>query len=207
MGSKANAMNWADTAALGTLTLVSAPSKLEKADRAFLESQIVATADRYLEDAASDGYGVPMESAGYVWGSNSGILNNAIILAVAYDATKKAAYRDAVTGAMDYLLGYNGLRKSFVTGYGAFPVSHPHHRVWANDPDSGYVAPPPGVVAGGPDKNIQDPEMKSAHLSGAPISKRYVDLIGSFATNEVCINWNAPLAWVSNWLNIQYSGN
>ena len=206
-GKKANAMNWADTAALGTLTLVSAPSKLEKADRAYLESQIVATADRYLEDAASDGYGVPMESAGYVWGSNSGILNNAIILAVAYDATKKAAYRDAVTRAMDYLLGYNGLRKSFITGYGTYPVSHPHHRVWANDPDSGYVAPPPGVVAGGPNKNIQDPEMKSAHLSDAPISKRYIDLIGSFATNEVCINWNAPLAWVSNWLNMQYYGN
>ena len=106
-----------------------------------------------------------MEAAGFLWGSNGGILNNAIILAVAYDLTKKAAYRDAVTRAMDYLLGYNGLRKSFVTGYGTYPVSHPHHRVWANDPDSGYVAPPPGVVAGGPNKNIQDPEMKSAHLS------------------------------------------
>src|SRR5208283_3676239 len=33
-GKRANAMNWGDTAALGTLTLVSAPSKLEKADRA-----------------------------------------------------------------------------------------------------------------------------------------------------------------------------
>jgi endoglucanase len=201
---KANAMNWSDTAALGTLTLVSAASKLPKDDRAFLKSQIVAAADRYLGDSGAGGYGVPMESIGYVWGSNSGILNNAIILAVAYDETKKAAYRDAVVRAMDYLLGYNGLRKSFVTGYGAYPVSHPHHRVWANDPDAGYVPPPPGVVAGGPNKNIEDPEMKSAHLSNASIAKRYRDLIGSFATNEVCINWNAPLAWVSNWLNIQY---
>jgi endoglucanase len=199
-------MNWSDTAALGTLTLVAATSKLEKADRASLESQIVATADRYLDEAAKVGYGAPIDSSGYVWGSNSGILNNAIILAVAYDATKKAAYRNAVVRAMDYLLGYNGLRKSFITGYGTYSVNHPHHRVWANDPDSGYVAPPPGVVAGGPNKNIQDPEMKSAHLSGASISKRYVDLIGSFASNEVCINWNAPLAWVANWLNLQYGG-
>jgi endoglucanase len=206
-GKKANAMSWSDTAALGSLTLVSAASKLEKADRSYLESQIVRSADRYLDEVAKGGYGVPLEPSGYVWGSNGGMLNNAIILAVAYDATKKAAYRDAVLRAMDYLLGYNGLRRSFITGYGAFPVMHPHHRLWANDPDDGYVAPPPGVVAGGPDKSIQDPEMKSAHLSGAPIAKRYLDLIGSFATNEVAINWNAPLAWVANWLDIQYGGN
>ena len=147
-----------------------------------------------------------MESSGFVWGSNSGILNNAIILALAYDATGKAPYRDVVGRAMDYLLGYNALRKSFITGYGINPVLHPHHRLWANDPESGFVAPPPGVVAGGPNRDIQDPEMKAAGLSGLPIAKRYLDRIGSFATNEVCINWNAPLAWVSNWLNIQYGG-
>jgi endoglucanase len=147
-----------------------------------------------------------MEPAGFVWGSNSGILNNAIILALAYDRTNKAAYRDAVVRAMDYLLGYNGMRKSFITAYGINPVAHPHHRVWANDPSSGYPPPPPGLVAGGPNKDIQDPEMKSARLSGKPISKRYLDIIGSFATNEVCLNWNAPLAWVSNWLNFRYGG-
>ena len=206
-GKRASAMTWSDTAALGDLTLLSAASKLEKADRASLESQIARTADRYLDEVDKGGYGAPLEPSGYVWGSNGGVLNNAIILAVAYDETKKAVYRDAVARAMDYLLGYNALRRSFITGYGAFSVKHPHHRVWANDPDAGYVASPPGVVAGGPNKNIQDPEMKSAHLSGAPIAKRYLDVIGSFATNEIAINWNAPLAWVANWLNFQYGGN
>jgi len=205
-GENSNAMNWGDTAALGVISLVSAPSNLAKADRSYFLTQIVATADRYLDEVARDGYGVPMESSGFVWGSNSGILNNAIILALAYDATGKAPYRDVVGRAMDYLLGYNALRKSFITGYGINPVLHPHHRLWANDPESGFVAPPPGVVAGGPNRDIQDPEMKAAGLSGLPIAKRYLDRIGSFATNEVCINWNAPLAWVSNWLNIQYGG-
>jgi endoglucanase len=73
--------------------------------------------------------------------------------------------------------------------------------VWANDPDSGYVAPPPGLVAGGPDKNIEDPEAKSARLSSLPIAKRYLDVLGSFSTNEVALNWNAPLVWVTNWLS------
>jgi len=203
---KASAMSWSDTAALGAISLISAASGLGKSDRATLSSRILETADRYLEDASRGGYGIPMESSGYVWGSNSVLLNNAIILALAYDATKKVAYRDAVGRAMDYLLGYNGLRRSFVTGYGSFSVYHPHHRLWANDPDSGYVAPPPGVVAGGPDKTIEDPEMKAARLTGAPIAKRYLDVLGSFATNEVCINWNAPLAWVANWMDMQYGG-
>jgi endoglucanase len=201
---KASAMSWSDTAALGTISLISAPSALDETDRGFLVSQILQTADRYLDDAAKIGYGAPLEVGGYVWGSNSGVLNNAIILALAYDATKRPEYRDAVARAMDYLLGYNGLRKSFITGYGIDPTVHPHHRLWANDPASGYVAPPPGVLAGGPDKNIDDPEMRSARLSGEPIAKRYLDLIGSFATNEVCINWNAPLAWIANWLDAQY---
>jgi endoglucanase len=197
----ANSMSWGSTAALGTITLLSAPSKLPKADRSALESQIVAAADSYLAEAVKPGYGVPMDYSGYVWGSNGGVLNNAMILAIACDITKKAAYRDAVAGAMDYLLGYNGLRRSFITGYGAYPVAHPHHRVWANDPDAGYVAPPPGIVAGGPDRSIEDPEMKAARVSSMPIAKRYLDVLGSFATNEVAINWNAPLVWVSDWLS------
>lgn len=205
-GKKPTAMDWSNTAALGVISLVSSPSKIAKADRSYLTSQIVAAADRYLEEVARGGYGIPMESAGFVWGSNGGLLNNSIILALAYDSTGKAPYRDGVGKVLDYLLGYNALRKSFITGYGINPVLHPHHRLWANDPDSGYVAAPPGVVAGGPNKDIQDPEMTAAGLSGLPIAKRYLDRIGSFATNEVTINWNAPLAWVTNWLNIQYGG-
>jgi endoglucanase len=145
-----------------------------------------------------------MEGSGFVWGSNSGVLNNAMILAIAYDVTKKKEYRDAVLRATNYLLGYNTLKRSFVTGYGVCNVYHPHHRIWANDSDAGYVGPPPGVVAGGPNQNIEDPEMTAAKLAELPIAKRYLDTIGSFATNEVCLNWNAPLAWVANWLDMQY---
>jgi len=204
--TKANAMGWADTAALGAISLISARTgKVAKADVSAFASRITATADRYLKDAAKPGYGVPMNESGYVWGSNSGVLNNAIILAVAYDLKKKSEYRDAVVRAMDYILGYNGLRRSFVTGYGVHSVYHPHHRVWANDPDSGYVAPPPGVLAGGPNQKLEDPEMEAAKLGSLPVGKRYLDVIGSYATNEVCLNWNAPLAWVANWLELQYN--
>jgi endoglucanase len=206
-GRGPSAMSWSDTAALGAISLLSSrQAKLAAPDRAALAAQLLAAADRYLEAAGRNAYGAPIGAEGYLWGSNSIVLNDAIVLALAYDLTKKAPYRDAVLGSMDYILGYNALRRSFVTGYGACPPLHPHHRVWANDPDSGFVAPPPGVLAGGPDKSVEDPEMKAAGLSGLPIAKRYVDLLGSFATNEVAINWNAPLAWVSGWLCRQYGG-
>jgi len=32
-------------------------------------------------------------------------------------------------------------------------------------------------------------------------SKRYADDIRSYSTNEVAINWNAPLAWVTSYLD------
>lgn len=204
-GSKESAMSWANTAALGAITLVSSPvSALPAKDRDYLAAQILSAADRYAERSNANAYGAPMGVEGYVWGSNSCALNDAIVLAVAYGLSGKSAYREAVARTMDYVLGCNALRKCFVTGYGAYPVEHPHHRLWANDPDSGYPAPPPGVLAGGPDKSLEDPEMKAAGLSGLPIAKRYLDTIGSFATNEVAINWNASLAWVANWLESSY---
>jgi endoglucanase len=202
----ASSMTWGDTAALGTISLLGAASKLPAADKKRLQAMVIATADRYVEDSSGVGYALPLEVKGFVWGSNSFVLNNAIILGLAYDATKKPVYRDGVARAMNYLLGYNGLRKSFVTGYGIDAAAHPHHRVWANDPEAGYAAPPSGVVVGGPNKTLEDPEMRSASLAGKPIAKRYLDVIGSFATNEVAINWNAPLAWVANWLDAQYGG-
>jgi len=201
----AGSMNWGDTAALGTLSLVTAGKGLNSAELDTLKGQVVATADRYLKILGGEGYSVPMAVEGYVWGSNSGVLNNALVLASAYDLTGKAPYRDAVVHAMDYLLGMNSLRKSFVSGFGVDALAHPHHRVWGNDPDSGYPAPPPGAVAGGPNANLQDPDMQAANLDKRPIAKRYLDQIGSYATNEVAINWNAPLVWVARWLDQQYN--
>ena len=203
--NSSSAMYWGDTAALGTITLAAVPNKLLKTDVDALRSQIIATADRYLKTIAGEGYRMPIDQSGYVWGSSSGVLNNAIILALAYDFTGKPEYRDGVVHSMDYILGFNGLLKSFVTGYGSNPVAHPHHRVWGNNPDAGYPPPPPGVLSGGPNANIQDPEMQSANLKALPISKRYLDIIGSYASNEVAINWNAPLAWICAWLDQQYN--
>jgi endoglucanase len=110
-------------------------------------------------------------------------------------------YLNGVRESMDYLLGRNPLHKSYVSGYGQVPLEHPHHRFWANDPALGYPPPPPGVVAGGPNSNPDDPTAVEAGLPGRPAAKCYIDDIDSWTTNEVTINWNAPLAWVTAFLD------
>jgi beta-glucosidase len=189
-----SAMDWGDTAALGALSLILHEADLPEV--AALREQLLRTADVYLETIATEGYRVPIRT--YAWGSNSSVLNNAIVLAYAHDLTGAEAYLHGVLESMDYLLGRNALAFSFVSGYGERSMTNPHHRFWANEGD--WPPPPPGVVAGGPNASPSDPTaLEHATLDAGP-ARRYVDLRGSWSTNEVTINWNAPLVWVAAYL-------
>ena len=62
------------------------------------------------------------------------------------------------------------------------------------------------MVAGGPNENPTDPvAIEQSLLSSAPAA-RYVDDIGSWSTNEITINWNAPLAWVTAFIDEHQNG-
>ena len=153
---------------------------------------------------AGEGYRVSIGANQYVWGSNSDVLNNAILLALAHDFTGDAQYLDGVTESMDYLLGRNALSFSFISGYGARSMQHPHHRFWGNQGQ--FPPPPPGAIAGGPNGSPSDPGADAANLSAVAPARRYVDVLPSYSTNEVAINWNAPLVWVSAYLNARANG-
>ena len=171
-----------------------------------MRAQIIAAADHYLDVIDHEGYRLPLPPNGYVWGSNANLLNNGIILAVAHDLTGDARYLDGAAETMDYLLGRNALRRSFVSGYGEISMQHPHHRFWGNQPERGFPPPPPGAVAGGPNGQPADPDaLNTLDLSLGP-AKLYVDVRGSYSTNEVAINWNAPLVWLSTYLDQTFSG-
>jgi len=167
-----------------------------------LEESIIAFADDMVSIQDASGYNVLIDGK-YPWGSNGLILNNMILLGIAHDLTGDTKYMDAVRFSMDYLMGRNALNKSFISGYGEFPMEHPHHRFWANDPGNGYPSPPAGAVSGGPNSNPTDPAALNAGVMDLAPAKRYVDLIDSYSTNEVTINWNAPLVWVATFLDQQ----
>ena len=193
--AKGEVPDWGNTATLGTTTLALVSNQLPADKVSACRKAIRDAADTRLRFIAQQGYRMPLVS--FAWGSNSEVLNSAMIMGLAYQFTGERKYLDGVVQSMDYILGRNAMNKSYVTGYGTDPVAHPHHRFWANQPTLNYPAPPPGVLSGGPNGSPSDPAADAAGLAIKPDEKSYLDDIGSFSTNEVAINWNAPLAWVS----------
>ena len=191
------AIFWGDIPSLGTISLAVVGKN------AAARASVVKAADAVMAImyAGSNGYLSPLESNNYQWGSNSDALNRGIMLALAYDFTGGKQYLNAATEVMNYVLGRNVLDFSFVSGYGTQFLQHPHHRFWGNQPANGFPPPPPGVLSGGPNGNPSDPAATAAGLIGKPPAKSYVDEMGSYSTNEVAINWNAPLAWMATYLD------
>jgi endoglucanase len=191
-------MTWGMTDALGTISLALVGNDKAK------QKQIVAAADQFNALIEAQGYRMPFSagtSGKYPWGSNSFILNNMVILGLAHDFTGKDEYLEAMVMGMDYLLGRNGLAQSYISGYGTKPLQNPHHRFWAKQYDPKFPAAPPGAVSGGPNSSLQDPYVKAAGLMGCQPQKCFMDNIEAWSVNEITVNWNAPFAWVTAYLD------
>lgn len=191
---------WAGTAPLGTLTLALQPNGLTTAETQRLRKALVAAADGFVAERETVGMRIPHASANYVWGSNSNLLNRAILLAAAHDLTGEAQYRDTVIDVMDYLLGRNPMRISYVSGYGARAMKAPHHRFWAASLDPAYPPPPPGALSGGPNNSSMIDDVAKTIKGKCAPQACWADDANAYALNEVAVNWNAPLVWVSSWL-------
>ncbi len=126
----------------------------------------------------------------FMWGSNSQAANQGIALINAYLATGKREYLDGALHNLDYIAGRNATGYSFVTGYGYKTPLYIHHR--PSDADA-LREPVPGLLAGGPNPGQQD---GCDYPSDIP-NESYVDVWCSYASNEVAINWNAPLVYLS----------
>src|SRR5262249_43138439 len=196
-------MTWADTQALGSISLALVPNGLPRADVAEIKKNVVTEADAYLDLIQKGGYHLPfgVPKTGYPWGSTSFVLTNALIMALAHDFTHDDKYLNGVVEGMDYILGRNALDQSFVTGYGKRPLENPYHRFWCHQANEKYPKPPPGVLSGGANSELQDPYVQAAALKGCAPQKCFMDNSEAWSVNEVTINWNAPLAWVTAFLD------
>ena len=192
---------WNSTAALGTITLALADGAFNAAEQAAQRKLIVAAADGFLAEEARSGYRLPYASANYGWGSNSGLLNRAMLLGLAARFTGNPRYRDGMVDVMDYLLGRNPLDQSFISGFGARPMENPHHRFWAHSLDAHLPPPPPGVVSGGPNNGSPADEIARQMAPCAAAMRCWKDDARAYSLNEVAINWNAPLVWVAAYLD------
>jgi endoglucanase len=203
-GGHTSSLNWQRTEGLGMISMAIVPGKVDKAWQKTMRARIREAADRFRGIEDREGYRTPLERTAdgrYLWGSNSFVLNNMLVMALAYDFSKEPRYLEGVVLGMDYLLGRNPLGQSYVTGYGSKPLQNPHHRFWAFQANPKYPKPPAGVISGGPNSSIDDPYSKGAGLRGCVAEKCFVDNIEAWSVNEVTINWNAPFAWTSAWLD------
>jgi len=164
-------------------------------------THIIRTAELILADTAKEPMNIPYYKRSYRWGSNSELANRAIILGHAYQFTKDQKYRDGVVHLMDYLLGRNPLGQSYVSGYGTRQYFNPHHRHWAPSLRNGAPIVPPGVLSGGPnDDNMSDPIAKG-QIDKCKAQTCWTDHYKAWTQNEITINWNAPLVWMSSFLD------
>ena len=212
-----SSFNWGCTSGLGTLSLYLNQDNLSASEISAIEDSIVKVADSYIDQENSGAMGVPYKGAsfedpvnigpgitvtGYEWGSNSFVINNAIIMAYAYDIKGTYEYISGASTALDYILGRNGNGFSYVSGYGDYTLTYPHHRFWCNGVDPEFPLCPAGVMSGGPGAGMQDPYVGGlGYQRGKMASQKcYVDNAEAWSVNEVTINWNAPFAWVVSFL-------
>ena len=210
------AMDWGNVAALGTISIATVKEGFSDEELKEVTESFEKTAEEFIGIESEQGYGVPIKTStvvtksgdkiqGYPWGSNSFIVNSAIVMAYAYDLTGNEEYLYGATEAMDYIMGRNPLDISYVTGYGTHTSENPHHRWWSNQVDDQFPSAPDGVLVGGPNSGLQDPWVKGlGWVPGEnPPQLCYVDHIEAWCTNECTINWNAPLAWMAGFLTTE----
>ncbi|WP_395839714.1 glycoside hydrolase family 9 protein [Cystobacter fuscus] len=199
-------INWREVAALARMDLAMVPSNLP--DRAAVRLSVVAGATKYLNTLNAHAYGLPYAPADnmFAWGSTSQVLNNMVVLATAHDITGDKRFADGVAQGMDYILGRNALNISYVTGYGEVSAENQHSRWYAHQLNPALPHPPRGTLSGGPNSSLQDPIVQQK-LKGCVAQFCFIDDIESYSTNELTINWNAPLAWIAAFLAGQGDGS
>jgi endoglucanase len=188
---------------VGTLALVSLMTHVGELPNAAYAATIfrplVALAQSLRAVADTTAYGIAMGArTDFVWGSSAVAANQGLVLVQAYRITRDTSYLRAAVANLDYLMGRNPTGYAFVTGVGEKTPMSPHHRPSAADT---VVAPVPGLLVGGPNPGQQD------HCPGYPSSLpalSYVDAQCSYASNEIAINWNAPIAYLSAAIDAEY---
>jgi endoglucanase len=187
---------WADVGQMGLWSYALSPRWGEdyKAHGAIREGTLAA-ARAIVERTRRNPYHVSLQPKDYVWGSNGVAANHGMTLLMADLMRKNKSdkeFADAARDDLHYLLGRNAFSLSWVTHVGENPFQHPHHRPSAAHPET---PPWPGLLSGGPNKDRQD-QVLEALPKDLPPAKVYADEWASYASNEICINWQASLVFL-----------
>jgi endoglucanase len=157
-----------------------------------LQSSLLSTTKSMLDLTNSHAYGRSLGQS-YNWGINGTIARTtmAFVLASRLDPDNAKQDLDAASQQLNHLFGRNFYGRSFVTGVGIEPPQNPHYRPSIADT---VVSTWPGLLVGG-----SFAQSGSNGMQGMPVSQypaaQWIDDANNFQTNEVAINWNAPLIY------------
>jgi len=180
---------WGCVAGYGTEILLKNENiKAKKELYEDLKKAVLGRAEELTENSKKASFGSCIKK--YFWGCNGHMADEAHLLMLAYDLTGNKDYYDAAKKQFDYILGCNQLDFCFVTGFGTNSPVNPHHR-----PSGATGKVMPGMLAGGPCEGLHDHVAKE-YLQGKAPACCYIDIQGSYSTNEVAIYWNSPLVYL-----------
>ncbi|MFD2572058.1 glycoside hydrolase family 9 protein [Spirosoma soli] len=193
--------SWPQVRTLAYYTLARAGNNLTaigKKDLPLVKQHLTTMADSLISGADRQAFQTVMGKSArdYIWGSSSEAGNQGIALIQGYrftDSPNRARYLQYALGNLDYLLGRNATGYSFLTGFGDKTPMHPHHRPSVAD---GIEAPVPGLLSGGTNANAARQD-KCAGYTTTVADEVYLDADCSYASNEIAINWNAPMVYLA----------
>ncbi|MBN1600267.1 MAG: glycoside hydrolase family 9 protein [Chitinispirillaceae bacterium] len=192
-------VDWQNVGLCGYLTLVTHFDNNEVEAVKYGNIIIRNLADSISSSVENTPFGTP--SSLFLWGSNDFVLNHAVVCCYAYKQTGKRKYLNTVVEIVNYILGHNATGYSFVTGYGTMSPLQPHHRIMSSDT---IEEPYPGFLVGGPNSAREDEAScePGVYYPFKQPARSYVDAVAAYASNEVCINWNAVLVFVLGFLQM-----
>lgn len=170
------------------------------------KQQYIDDANRWLDywTVGVNGQRIPYSPGGQAvldsWGSLRYAANTSFV-ALVYsdwltDSTRKARYHDFGVRQINYALGDNPRKSSYVVGFGANPPQNPHHR----------------TAHGSWLDSLTQPEKTRHVLYGALVggpsgpNDTYTDLRSDYTANEVATDYNAGFSSALARLTQEYGG-
>jgi len=193
-----SAPTWGNVAALGTYDWLTAKN-VENSQLSTLRSSLINHCDSLVAAVTKSSFQTPNGNSprDFGWGCLAEAFGtNGLTLCYAYQLTSDKKYLTAALENAEYILGRNATGYCYITGFGTKSPMHPHHRISEAD---GIEAPFPGLVAGGPNPGQQDIAEVKVYPSKQP-DESYTDVMQSYASNEIAINWNASVLALLGWL-------
>lgn len=189
--SEPSFITWGNTLALAQWAYFSSPygdNGIKKA----IKQAYVSFAQRELAELDRDGYRNILDSEEYTWASAKNMLAKGNLLLFADYMEPNCLYLEGALDQLHNVLGRSASGFTYVTGAGTKMPQNLHHRLLQST--GVYI---PGYVVGGPNRYGGDPDLDKYLAEHNPKpALAYLDVTGSWSSNEYAIDYTAPLVFM-----------